>query len=118
MLGGVFLGDEQRTPPSISKGDDAFEADGVEFVWGASSVDLAQLNDLFEKVRLRPPRSIVLVEQHGTTRSYSENIVHVCPACPLYSCCREAAILQSICGCISLLPAQNLQTELLKRMYG
>lgn len=39
-------------PPPISKPDSAFVAVGVEFVWG-NEVDMAELNDLFAKVRER-----------------------------------------------------------------
>ena len=35
----------------ISKTDEAFASDGVEFVYGAAGINLAELNDLFEKVR-------------------------------------------------------------------
>ena len=37
--------------PVISKTDEAFASDGVEFVYGAAGINLAELNDLFEKVR-------------------------------------------------------------------
>lgn len=36
--------------PPISKPDQAFRDLGVEFVQGSEAVDLAELNDLFEKV--------------------------------------------------------------------
>ena len=49
------MGDTKRPPPSITKTDSAFEGDGIEFCWGVEAVDLAQLNDLFEKVRVPSP---------------------------------------------------------------
>lgn len=36
--------------PSISRSDDYFLGDGVEFMWGDHSIDIAELNDLFDKV--------------------------------------------------------------------
>ena len=37
-------------PPPLTRSDAAFAADGLEFVWGSDGLDLADLNDLFEKV--------------------------------------------------------------------
>lgn len=42
--------EQHLPPPPISKSDDEFMNGGVEFVWGAESVDIAELNNLFEKV--------------------------------------------------------------------
>ena len=36
--------------PEISKTDEAFLADGVEFVWGIETMNYDNLNDLFQKV--------------------------------------------------------------------
>ena len=48
LVAGLERGLQQR--PVISKTDEAFAADGVEFVYGAEGIDLAELNDLFKKV--------------------------------------------------------------------
>jgi aralkylamine N-acetyltransferase len=37
-------------PPALTRSDAAFQADGLEFVWGSDGLDLGDLNDLFEKV--------------------------------------------------------------------
>lgn len=37
-------------PPVITRSDEAFAGDGVEFVFGGDQLDIAELNDLFEKV--------------------------------------------------------------------
>jgi len=49
LVAGLERGLRQR--PVISKTDEAFAADGVEFVYGADGIDLAELNDLFKKAR-------------------------------------------------------------------
>jgi uncharacterized protein YaaQ len=36
--------------PAITKSDEAFLKDGVEFMWGIKDLDVDELNDLFEKV--------------------------------------------------------------------
>lgn len=38
------------TVPTISRSDDAFAADGVEFVEGIEGINIEELNDLFVKV--------------------------------------------------------------------
>jgi hypothetical protein len=40
----------QRQAPNISKSDEDFLEDGVEFVWGSDTINIGELNDLFEKV--------------------------------------------------------------------
>ena len=47
----ISIGDAARKPPPISKSDEAFREDGVEFVWGAAGIDVQELNELFERVR-------------------------------------------------------------------
>lgn len=42
--------DTTTVPPSLSRSDDAFLGDGVEFMWGDHDIDITQLNDLFDKV--------------------------------------------------------------------
>lgn len=59
----------QRQPPLMSKSDEAFAHDGVEFVWGSESLDVEALNDLFEKVRPSQSsmrRAICASNQHST----------------------------------------------------
>ncbi len=41
---------EQLAPPRITKSDEAFAADGLEFVYSYEGIDLEELNDLFGKV--------------------------------------------------------------------
>lgn len=41
---------EQLAPPRITKTDEAFAADGLEFVYSHEGIDLEELNDLFGKV--------------------------------------------------------------------
>lgn len=41
---------EQLPPAKITKTDEAFAADGVEFVYSHEGIDLEELNDLFGKV--------------------------------------------------------------------
>lgn len=36
--------------PTISKSDEEFREEKIEFVFGAEGIDLAELNDLFERV--------------------------------------------------------------------
>ena len=38
-------------PPQVSKSDDDFLRDGIEFVWGIDGIDVEELNTLFSKVR-------------------------------------------------------------------
>ncbi len=42
---------EMLAPPKITKTDEAFAADGVEFVYSHEGIDLEELNELFGKVR-------------------------------------------------------------------
>lgn len=42
--------DARLAPPPITKSDERFLEDGMEFVWGAEGVNLAELNDLFQRV--------------------------------------------------------------------
>ena len=42
---------ETLAPPKITKTDEAFAADGVEFMYSHEGIDLEELNDLFGKVR-------------------------------------------------------------------
>ena len=55
-------------PPPISKADDAFLEEGIEFVWGTDGLGIEELNNLFEKVgfpRRDPSRlSVALVNTH------------------------------------------------------
>ena len=44
------LGSAAKIVPRVSKSDEAFAKDGVEFVWGADDVNVDELNDLFAKV--------------------------------------------------------------------
>lgn len=37
-------------PPSVSKTDEEFLRDGIEFVWGIDGIDVEELNILFSKV--------------------------------------------------------------------
>ena len=48
--GWALLAAEALPPPSITKSDAAFAAEGLEFVVGHETVSLAELNDLFERV--------------------------------------------------------------------
>jgi hypothetical protein len=41
-------------PPKITKTDEAFAADGVEFVYSHEGIDLEELNELFGKVSHEP----------------------------------------------------------------
>eukprot|EP00889_Picochlorum_renovo_P007993 jgi/Picre1/35023/NNA_002488.t1 len=46
----VHSGGQCATPPPISKSDEAFLEDGIEFVWGTKDLSVDELNMLFEKV--------------------------------------------------------------------
>lgn len=39
-------------PPTVSKADEDFLRDGIEFVWGIDGIDIEELNTLFSKVAL------------------------------------------------------------------
>lgn len=39
-------------PPRVSKSDDDFLRDGIEFMWGIGGIDVEELNTLFSKARL------------------------------------------------------------------
>lgn len=41
-------------PPNVSKADEDFLRDGIEFVWGIDGIDIEELNTLFSKVHLWP----------------------------------------------------------------
>jgi len=47
LVAGIGL---QLPPPVITRSDEAFASDGVEFVYSGDEIDLMELNDLFEKV--------------------------------------------------------------------
>lgn len=46
----ISIGDAARKPPPITKSDEAFRQDGLEFVWGGAGIDVKELNELFERV--------------------------------------------------------------------
>lgn len=45
-----FVSDFHPPPPQITKSDEAFQEEGIEFVWGIEGIVLDELNDLFQKV--------------------------------------------------------------------
>lgn len=45
-----FMSDQQPPPPTITKSDEDFAEEGLEFVWGLNGIVLDELNDLFQRV--------------------------------------------------------------------
>ena len=61
-------------PPKITKTDEAFAADGVEFVYSHEGIDLEELNELFGKVSHEPALRLRLADASPYAR------FHVCCA--------------------------------------
>jgi hypothetical protein len=46
----ICLEERGMVPPPISKSDETFQNEGLEFIWGSKGIDVKELNDLFERV--------------------------------------------------------------------
>lgn len=59
---------ELLPPPKLTKTDEAFAADGVEFVYSHEGIELEELNDLFGKVGFpqRSPEKLQLALENTT----------------------------------------------------
>ncbi|KAK9812849.1 hypothetical protein WJX72_004691 [[Myrmecia] bisecta] len=64
--GWAVLHEGTLQPPPISKTDEQFASDNVQFVEGYADINLAELNDLFEKVGFprRDPAKLLLALEH------------------------------------------------------
>ncbi len=83
LVAGLERGLRQR--PVISKTDEAFAADGVEFVYGADGIDLAELNDLFKKAR-RPAFALTLSLTRRSLADLLHNPKKPPPVCACWHC--------------------------------
>lgn len=58
------IGERARTIPKISKSDEAFAKECIDFVWGYEDINTSELNDLFERVRSQAAHPRALHSPH------------------------------------------------------
>lgn len=46
----VAMNPDRLPAPDITKSDDSFAVDGIEFIWGTDTLNIEELNDLFQRV--------------------------------------------------------------------
>lgn len=93
----LSIGERARIIPKISKSDEAFAKECIDFVWGHEDINISELNDLFERVRTHHTHTFASLAAVRPALAHTcvNADEHGCACSPARACTEQAPTKQA-----------------------